>query len=187
MFHAYREQATAFRRTNSGLELPIDAVIGNLDAMFGFENDPGAMEGPRLRDTRLYGPASGSAAALGYLKDTGYRIGVMSNTRYHGAVIRGLLEDAGLAGSVDEIVTSADVGFRKPRAEAYAAIADRIGADWRDVLFCGDSLSNDYYGPLSARLRGAVHIDPTSSAATWRIGSLGDLPGLFGGGERSPG
>lgn len=79
VFHAYREQDTAFRRTNSGLELPIDAVIGNLDAMFGFENDPGAMEGPLLRDTRLYGPASGSAAALGYLKDMGYRIGSLGD------------------------------------------------------------------------------------------------------------
>lgn len=180
VYRIYREQEAAFKATHRSMELPIDSVVANLDAVLGCETDTEGMEDRLLRGTHLFAAAAGSASTLSYLKDLGYTIGVLSNTRYHEPVIRRILEDSGLIGYIDEVVTSADIGYRKPRAEAYRAIVDRLGTVPGDCYFCGDSLSRDYYGPLSVRFKGAVHIDPSmSSTATWKVPSIGDVPGLF--------
>ena len=49
-----------------------------------------------------------------YLKGRGYRIGVLSNSRVRSRAISRILEEEGLSGYVDVLVSSADTGIRKP-------------------------------------------------------------------------
>ncbi len=57
--------------------------------------------------------------------------------------------------------------------------ASALGAVPKDCYFCGDSDSNDYYGPLQAGFRGAVHIGDGDPGIRYRVGRIGDLPSLF--------
>ena len=171
-----------FKETHKNKELPIDTIIRRIDERFGTHNDPDEMEQPMLRHTRIYGPAPGAKETLGYLKDNGYRIGVMSNTRYHHTTLEGILEDYGMLGYIDRVVTSADLGIRKPEPFVYDSIAEALGGDVRHCFYCGDSDSKDYYGPLAAGMKGAALIDPEMKAPVrWKIRSIGDLPSLFEG------
>lgn len=178
--HTYHMQTKEFKATHQNMELPINEIISNLDRVFGFDNDPSEMEKPLLRDTHIYDVCEGTERTLRYLKDNGYRIGVLSNTRYHSPTLRGMLEDCGISEYVDVVVASADIGYRKPHTEAYRAVLAELGADAKDCFYCGDNLSNDYFGPLSAGMRGAVHIDrKKEGGATHAIRDIGDLPSLF--------
>lgn len=177
----YHGLSRRFKETHSNMELSIDVLIRHLDGEFGFENDPASMEEPLLVETGIYGLADGADDALAYLKDNGYRIAVLSNTRYHSRTLRRMLELEGISEHVDEVVASADIGFRKPRQEAYKIVADSLGAEPSKCFFCGDNIDKDYYGPLAAGYAGAVHIDTAGdSRASYTVRSIGDLPDLFG-------
>ena len=169
-----------FKSTHKNKELPLDAIIHMLDEKFGMENDPDAMEQPMLRFTHLYGPAPGAKDTLEYLRDNGYRIGVLSNTRYHHRTLEGMLEDFGLMGYIDKVVTSADLGIRKPDPYVYKDVSEELGGDLKHCFYCGDNAGKDYYGPLAAGMKGAVLIDPAlEQPVHWKIGSIGELPSLF--------
>lgn len=161
-------------------ELPLGDIIRRLDSVFGFGNDPDAMEQPMLRDTHVYGPAPGADDALRYLKDNDYRIGVLSNSRYSGTTLRAMLDDYGLSRYIDVVVTSADLGVRKPNRFVFDQICQRLGTDLRHCFYCGDNPAKDYYGPLQAGMRGAVLIDPDMGyPVRFKIERIGDLPSLF--------
>lgn len=178
--HTYHEFTREFKSTHSNMELGIDEIIRHLDSVFGFENDPDSMEDPLLRNNRLYTLAPGALELLRYLKENGYRIGVLSNTRYHSHTIRGILEDEGLLPYVDEVVCSADIGYRKPRPEAYLSILERMGAEPRRAYFAGDNLAKDYFGPLAVSFRGAVWISAEEAEENvLRVPRIGDIIGLF--------
>ncbi|MCQ2079448.1 MAG: HAD-IA family hydrolase [archaeon] len=183
--HAYHEFTREFKSTHSNMELSIDRIIERLDEVFGFHNDPDSMEDPLLRNTRLYTAAPGAEDLLRYLKDNGYRVGVLSNSRYHSRTIRGILEDEGLLGYIDEVVSSADIGFRKPHPEAYLDILRRMGAEPGKAYFAGDNIAKDYYGPLAVSFRGAVLISPEIAGQNlMRVDRIGDIIGLFDSDDR---
>lgn len=132
-----------------------------------------------LRRTGNYTAADGAEDTLRHLKDRGYRIGVLSNSRFRSSSISGILEEEGLSGYVDVLISSADTGIRKPDPEQYHAAARALGADPKDCYFCGDSDSNDYYGPLQAGFRGAVYIGEGRPGIRYAVRRIGNLPSLF--------
>src|SRR5262249_28243110 len=68
---------------------------------------------------------------------------------------------AGLADlrRIEHVVISADVGWRKPAAEFFAALCRKLGRRPDEILFVGDDPTNDYAGAQAAGLR-AVLYDP---------------------------
>ncbi|MEK8127711.1 YjjG family noncanonical pyrimidine nucleotidase [Paenibacillus filicis] len=77
-----------------------------------------------------------------------YPFGIISNG-IHEAQQKRLL-----AGQIQDyfqsIVVSDKAGFRKPRKEIFDIALQELNVDRREVLFVGDSLSDDYQGALNA-------------------------------------
>jgi putative hydrolase of the HAD superfamily len=88
------------------------------------------------------------------LREAGIPVRVASN--FDGrlrAVAAGLPE---LAGFVDTLVISSEVGYRKPHPAIYAAACASLGLPPARVLSVGDDPENDVHGAERAGLRGAL-------------------------------
>jgi putative hydrolase of the HAD superfamily len=94
------------------------------------------------------------ASGLVALRGSGFRVRVASN--FDGrlrAVAAGLPE---LAGFVDSLVISSEVGYRKPHAAFYRAACASLGLSSDRVLCVGDDPENDVLGAERAGLRGIL-------------------------------
>ncbi|MEV4532578.1 HAD family hydrolase [Asanoa sp. NPDC049518] len=123
----------------------------------------------------------GIADLLGSLSRR-HRLAVVSNT-HEPDLVPSHLAAMGVLGLVDTVVTSVEVGVRKPAPEIYAAALDRLGIAASSAVFVGDNPSADYFGPLALGMRAAFLIDP---AARWdavppahRLSSVFDLPSVL--------
>jgi putative hydrolase of the HAD superfamily len=143
-------------------EARLDAAI---DSFFGFfasfeQADPDASE------------------VLTTLRHRGYRIGILSDVAY--GMPRRLLEqsltDAGLLALADVVITSVDVGFRKPHPEGYWHMAREFRADPGQMLYVGDE-PKDVAGAIAAGMRGVMYAPvEVPDCGQWRtIRSLGEL------------
>ena len=63
------------------------------------------------------------------------------------------IDNAGLTGTVDVVVSSAWVGARKPHPRIYSDTLERLGLDAADALFVGDTWTCDVEGPRRAGMQ----------------------------------
>jgi HAD superfamily hydrolase (TIGR01509 family) len=103
----------------------------------------------------------GSAQALlESLRVRGLKTGVVANAWPEpGRLIRADAELYGLAHLLDTIVTSTDVGVRKPQPEIFLAACSALGVDAAATVFVGDSLERD--------VQGAANVGMTTVQALW--------------------
>ncbi len=73
------------------------------------------------------------------------RVGICSNFSHARTGVR-VLEESGLLPHVDEVVISEEVGVRKPRAEIFHALLERLDVAPENALHVGDSLEADVRG-----------------------------------------
>jgi putative hydrolase of the HAD superfamily len=109
-----------------------------------------------------------------------YRLAVVSNT-HEPDLVPGHLAAMGVAGLFAAVVTSVEVGRRKPHPAVYAAALDRLGATAAEAVFVGDSVGPDFTGPTAAGMR-AYLIDPAGAAPVpddRRLGSVLDLAAVL--------
>ena len=110
-----------------------------------------------------------------------YRLAVVSNTHDRG-LVPAHLSAMGIAGHFEAVITSIDVGWRKPDPRIYAAALTRLGIQAEAAIFAGDTFEADYAGPVRSGLL-AYLIDPQGRhdiPAGQRLSSLADLPGRLG-------
>jgi putative hydrolase of the HAD superfamily len=109
-----------------------------------------------------------------------YPLAVVSNFLLRGAVEE-LLTQTGLTQYFQEVVTSADTGWRKPSPHIYTAALALFEFKPEDVLFVGDDIENDYYGPKKVGLPTILY-DPYDRhpEISARVLSLGDIPARLG-------
>jgi putative hydrolase of the HAD superfamily len=93
-------------------------------------------------------PAVGKV--LRQVANRGLQVGMASNFDHR---LRQVLAGFPEMAAVSSVVISAEVGWRKPAAEFYAALAGTMGAAPQDILYLGDDLENDYQGAQHAGLR----------------------------------
>jgi putative hydrolase of the HAD superfamily len=114
-----------------------------------------------------------AAWVLERLARQGLTLGMASNydSRLH-SVLAGFPELSPLVA----VVISAEVGWRKPAPEFFAALRRGTGLRSEQILFVGDDRRNDYDGAHASGLR-AVLFDPKDKApeVLWRIGRLGEV------------
>jgi putative hydrolase of the HAD superfamily len=106
-----------------------------------------------------------------------YRLAVVTNTHQAG-LVPAHLAAMGIDRHLAAVVTSVEVGWRKPHPAIYAAALRELGADPAAAAFAGDTYDADYAGPLAAGMT-AFLIDPGARhdiPAGHRLGSLADLP-----------
>lgn len=115
-----------------------------------------------------------------------FRLGVLSNTRTATRVeISALLSELGLARHFQAIITSSDIGWRKPHPLAFEAAVAALRAPADRVVMVGNDLEADVAGAKAMGLR-TVHLawspryrqTPAGPAeqATVTISDFDDLP-----------
>jgi HAD superfamily hydrolase (TIGR01549 family) len=82
------------------------------------------------------------------------RLAVCSNFS-HGETARSVLHNAGLLVHFDPVVISDEVGIRKPGAEIFDTVRERLELAPAQVLHVGDNLSADVAGAAQAGMRTA--------------------------------
>lgn len=107
-----------------------------------------------------------------------FRLAVVTNT-HEPDLVPLHLAAMGIARHIDAVITSVEVGWRKPHPAIYAEALHRLGITAASAVFAGDTYAADYAGPSAAGIR-AYLIDPTRQhiiPADRRLRSLADLPG----------
>ena len=106
-----------------------------------------------------------------------HRLAVVTNT-HSPSLVPSHLRAMGVADCFDAVVTSVEVGWRKPHRAIYEAALHATGADAGECTFVGDTRGPDYVGPRAMGMR-ALLIDPSGRqriAAADRLQSIHDLP-----------
>lgn len=85
--------------------------------------------------------------ALMALKREHYRLAVVSNWD---PALRGILRGMGLAPFFDEIICSAEVGYRKPNPMIFNVAIEQLGVDAAHIVHVGDLPEADGEGASSA-------------------------------------
>ena len=78
----------------------------------------------------------------------GVKLGLISNG--HGEATRGRLTKGGVFNLFDSLVISEGVGVRKPDPAIFALSLRELELEPHEVLYVGDSLTDDYVGALHA-------------------------------------
>lgn len=100
-----------------------------------------------LRDGQVR-PFPDALPTLGELRRRGYRTGLITNGE--AALQRWKLERTGLAGLLDPVITSQELGRSKPDPEVFWEAARRVGVAPEACWMVGDLLHADVAGALSA-------------------------------------
>jgi putative hydrolase of the HAD superfamily len=100
-----------------------------------------------MLDAIRFRPFGDAAPALEDLRRRGLRLVCVSNWD---AALPEVLARTGLAGRLDGVVTSAQVGSAKPGAEIFSAALELVGCAPREALHVGDSAAEDVAGAHAA-------------------------------------
>ena len=102
----------------------------------------------------------GATETLDALKARGLRIGMISNTgRTPGYALRRVLEELGLAPSIDVMVFSNEHGFCKPETSIFEELRRGLDVEYGEMAFIGDNLYVDVHGAQRVGMRG-IHFVP---------------------------
>jgi putative hydrolase of the HAD superfamily len=120
-------------------------------------------------------------ALLEWLGERGIKRGICSNAPFPAEMMRRQVRANGIAGLVDTIVFSSEVGKRKPSPEMYRAALAAIGTAPERTLFAGDRVREDYEGPRALGMRAVIvtaHADGPPPDGVPSIRRLAELKAL---------
>jgi HAD superfamily hydrolase (TIGR01662 family) len=121
---------------------------------------------------------------LDLLRSRGLRVGLCSNAPYRVESLHAQLDHFGLAGHLDAVVFSAQVGWRKPAPQIFERAMAELGATPETSVMVGDSPSDDIAGAQALGLRavllqrGAPKGGEAGRAADAVIHALAQVPPL---------
>ncbi len=130
-------------------------------------------------EEELYQCYPDAVETLKLLKGRGYKLGLYSNAT-DDPLIQRLVNRNGLRPWLSPTFSSAGCGWRKPRREAFALIADRWGLDPSQVAVVGDTLKADILGAHQAGMAGilAAMDEAPSNEANRQIRPAAVIKGL---------
>lgn len=114
-----------------------------------------------------------AAVALAQVRAAGLRAGVISNSN---GTVQAILEDLGLAGSLDFVLDSSRVGFEKPDPRIFRLALARAGVAPAEAVYVGDLYSIDVLGARAIGMD-AVLLDP---GACWGARDCRTAPDVLG-------
>ena len=123
------------------------------------------------------------AATLRDLRNTGYKLGLVSNTFVAGAIHDRHLALHGLLDLLPVRVYSSDIGYRKPDRRIFQSAIDRLGVQATETLFVGDLVKTDIVGAHRMGMKTALKqpwgTSRSSGHADVVIRQLADLPAVL--------
>jgi putative hydrolase of the HAD superfamily len=94
------------------------------------------------------------AGLLGYLRERGTRIGVLSNTMWPRSWHEEVFRRDGVLHLIDAAVYSSEIDWTKPHPEAFGAAIAAVGAsDPESCVFVGDRPYDDVHGAQAVGMR----------------------------------
>ena len=130
------------RRVLLTTDLPRPADIATSFGLESFENERFLLDiEAELQSVRLF---SEVPDVLKWLKEEGYRIGLISNLA---SPYKKAFYDVGLDDFIDKPVFSCDVGSIKPEPQICEVARARLDAQFNEMLMVGDNLIPDVEGP----------------------------------------
>ncbi len=150
------------------------ATVHDVFAEAGLEHDPDLLHhyydfwDPHTRTDPHVGPLFEG------LRETGLKVGVLSNTIWPREVHVGIFERDGVAHLIDGDVYSSEIPWTKPSPEAFRAAMAAVGVtDPERCVYVGDRLFDDVWGAQNAGLR-TIHV-PHSTIPLAQVGhSVGE-------------
>ncbi len=106
---------------------------------------------------RLYEDAEPLLLAL---QRRGYRMGVVSNAVFPGEFMARKANELGIGRLIHTVVSSADVGVKKPAPGIFERALKSAGVGHHEALFVGDTVETDVHGARGAGMR-AVLVERT--------------------------
>jgi putative hydrolase of the HAD superfamily len=106
-----------------------------------------------------------------------YRLAVVTNTQ-DTILVPSHLEAMGLTSQFEAVITSVEVGWRKPHPTIYSTVLEALQVSASSAVFVGDTFGPDFLGPEQAGIM-AFLIDPqhrTLVPDSRRLSSIFDLP-----------
>jgi len=94
--------------------------------------------------------------ALAALRARGLKLGLVSNAHFLPALMLEDFERMGLAQYMDAIVTSSQLGVRKPHPAIFERILDELGVAPEEAVFVGDKMREDIVGPKELGMRAVL-------------------------------
>ncbi|MDI2124640.1 HAD family hydrolase [Yinghuangia seranimata] len=98
-----------------------------------------------------------AAAAVRRLHRRGWRCVLACNTERSLRARKATLTAAGIAHCFADAVLSCEIGYRKPHPRFYAAVVAACGVPAEHILFVGDNLAKDVFGPRAHGFQ-SVHV-----------------------------
>jgi putative hydrolase of the HAD superfamily len=118
---------------------------------------------------------------LGYLRDLGVRIGVLSNTMWPRSWHEAVFRRDGVLDLIDGAVYTSEIDWTKPHPDAFRSAMTAVGvSDPARCVFVGDRPYDDIHGAKSAGMRAVLipnsDVPPYAAAEPDAvIGRLADL------------
>ncbi len=121
---------------------------------------------------------------LAALKNSGLKLGIVSNTFVNGSSLEKHLEQLGILDFFSVRVYSYEFDFRKPDARIFKAAAERIGEMLENILFVGDHINRDVKGAVKTGMKAVLKEAYTNTGrkipkGVWKISRLSELPTLI--------
>ena len=108
----------------------------------------------------------GAPETLGALKSRGFGVGLISNTgRTPGYALRRILDQLGLAPSIDVMVFSNEHGQCKPQTSIFEELRRGLGVRYDEMAFVGDNLYVDVHGAQRCGMRGVYFVPKVRGTA----------------------
>ena len=116
------------------------------------------------------------------LRARGLKLGLVSNAHFLPSLMLEDFERLGLTRCMDAIVTSSQLGVRKPHPAIFERVLAELGVSPEETLFVGDKVREDVEGPKALGMRAVLthqfrqeEFDGSQTAPDHVIGSLQEL------------
>ncbi len=118
------------------------------------------------------------------LKNSGLKLGIVSNTFVSGDSLEKHMEQVGILDFFEPRMYSYEFNFRKPDARIFRLAAERIGEATGNILFVGDRINMDIRPALRNGMRAALKTAHTNAGkkvpdGAWKINHISELPALI--------
>ncbi len=145
IFRAERDDS---HRINRELDLP-----KWLTKHLSLHDDPATLEDELWSAIVMLTPVSGIETVLRRLKNDRIPIAAISNAPFSARILEAELNKHGLGGFFRFVLSSADLGFRKPASLIFETALSRLGVTAGQTWFIGDTFREDIVGAAAAGLR----------------------------------
>jgi len=118
------------------------------------------------------------------LKNSGLKLGIVSNTFVNGSSLEKHLKQVGILDLFPVRVYSYEFDFRKPDTRIFKAAAEKIGEVSKNILYVGDRIDKDIRPAIRSGMQAVLKNAYTNAGkkipeGAWKINQLSELPDLI--------